>query len=112
MRFSKFILIVTTASLILSGCSIFERAVYRPDINQGNYLAPNDVAKLREGMTKEQVVYLLGSPMLQDPFGSNTWFYVFRQQPGHEKVKQQNLTLAFEGDVLVSIKNEVPYPEK
>lgn len=111
MRFSKFVLIVATASFLLSGCSFFERLVYRPDINQGNYLAPTQVAQVQKGMTREQVVYLLGSPMLQDPFGSNTWYYVFRQQPGHEDVTQQTLTLRFdENGTLISIKNEEPYP--
>ncbi len=58
--------------------------------NQGNYLAPNDVAKIRVGMTQQQVAYALGTPMMTDPFGTNTWFYVFRQEPGHQKVTQQN----------------------
>ncbi|CQR22014.1 outer membrane lipoprotein SmpA%2C a component of the essential YaeT outer-membrane protein assembly complex [Yersinia enterocolitica] len=45
--------------------------------------------------------------MLQDPFGTKTWFYVFRQQPGHEKVTQQTLTLTFDSSgVLTDIKND------
>jgi outer membrane protein assembly factor BamE len=44
-------------------------------------------------MTQQQVAYAL-APMMSDPFGTNTWFYVFRQQPGHEKF-QQTLTLTF-----------------
>jgi outer membrane protein assembly factor BamE (lipoprotein component of BamABCDE complex) len=46
-------------------------------------------------MTQQQVAYALGTPMMSDPFGTNTWFYVFRQQPGHEDVTQQTLTLTF-----------------
>jgi outer membrane protein assembly factor BamE len=46
-------------------------------------------------MTQQQVAYALGTPMMSDPFGTNTWFYVFRQQPGHEEVTQQTLTLTF-----------------
>ncbi len=71
--------------MLTAGCSTLERVVYRPDINQGNYLTPTDVAKVRVGMTQQQVAYALGTPMMTDPFGTNTWFYVFRQQPGHEK---------------------------
>ncbi|MBD4197144.1 outer membrane protein assembly factor BamE, partial [Xanthomonas citri pv. citri] len=41
--------------MLTAGCSTLERGVYRPDINQGNYLAPNDVAKIRVGMTQQQV---------------------------------------------------------
>ena len=70
--------------MLTAGCSTLEKVVYRPDINQGNYLTPNDVSKIRVGMTQQQVAYALGTPMMSDPFGTNTWFYVFRQQPGHE----------------------------
>lgn len=96
------VLLMTTA-----GCSTLERVVYRPDINQGNYLAANDVAKIHTGMTKQQVAYTLGTPMMSDPFGSNIWYYVFRQQPGHEKIQQQTLTLTFNSsDTLVNIDNK------
>ncbi len=50
--------------MLTAGCSTLERVVYRPDINQGNYLAPNDVAKIRVGMTQQQVAYALGTPMM------------------------------------------------
>ena len=81
--------------MLTAGCSTLERVVYRPDINQGNYLTANDVSKIRVGMTQQQVAYALGTPLMSDPFGTNTWFYVFRQQPGHEGVTQQTLTLTF-----------------
>ncbi|ANI31156.1 membrane biogenesis protein [Yersinia entomophaga] len=93
--------------MLTAGCSTLEKVVYRPDINQGNYLSPNDVSKIHKGMTQQQVAYTLGTPMLQDPFGTQTWFYVFRQQPGHEKATQQTLTLTFNSSgVLTDIKNE------
>jgi outer membrane protein assembly factor BamE len=93
--------------MLTTGCSTVERVVYRPDINQGNYLTPNDVSKIRVGMTQQQVAYALGTPMMTDPFGSNTWFYVFRQQPGHEDVSQQTLTLTFSSNgVLTNMDNK------
>ncbi|MCW6656277.1 outer membrane protein assembly factor BamE [Yersinia ruckeri] len=92
--------------MLTAGCSTLEKVVYRPDINQGNYLSPNDVSKIHKGMTQQQVAYTLGTPMLEDPFGTQTWFYVFRQQPGHEKVTQQTLTQTFDNSgVLTDIKN-------
>lgn len=102
---------LTAAAVLLlmmtAGCSTLERVVYRPDINQGNYLTTTDVAKLRVGMNKQQVAYTLGTPMMSDPFSSNTWYYVFRQQPGHEKVTQQTLTLTFDSSgVLTNIDNK------
>jgi outer membrane protein assembly factor BamE len=102
---------LTAAAVVLvmltAGCSTLEKVVYRPDINQGNYLTPTDVAKIHKGMTQQQVAYTLGTPMLQDPFGTQTWFYVFRQQPGHEKITQQTLTLTFDSaGVLTDIQNK------
>lgn len=102
---------LTAATVVLmmlsAGCSTFEKVVYRPDINQGNYLIPTDVAKIQKGMTQQQVAYTLGTPMLQDPFGTQTWFYVFRQQPGHEGITQQTLTLTFNSaGVLTDIQNK------
>ncbi len=93
--------------MLTAGCSTVEKIVYRPDINQGNYLAAADVQKIHTGMTKQQVAYILGTPMMDDPFGNNTWFYVFRQQPSHEDVTQQTLTLNFdEAGVLTNINNK------
>lgn len=58
-------------------------------------------------MTQQQVAYALGTPMMSDPFGTNTRFYVFRQQHGHEGVTQQTLTLTFNSSgVLTNIDNK------
>ena len=102
---------LTAAAVVMlmmtAGCSTLERVVYRPDINQGNYLVANDVAKIHTGMTQQQVAYTLGTPMMKDPFGSNVWYYVFRQEPGHESVKQQTLTLTFDSNgTLTNIDNK------
>ncbi|MGK3126856.1 outer membrane protein assembly factor BamE [Candidatus Pantoea formicae] len=102
---------LTAAAVVMlmmtAGCSTLERVVYRPDINQGNYLVANDVSKIHTGMTQQQVAYTLGTPMMRDPFGSNVWYYVFRQEPGHEGVKQQTLTLTFDSNgTLTNIDNK------
>ncbi len=102
---------LTAAAMVMLmmtvGCSTLERVVYRPDINQGNYLVANNVAKIHNGMTQHQVAYTLGTPMMRDPFDSNVWYYVFRQEPGHEAVKQQMLTLTFDSNgVLTNIDNK------
>lgn len=104
--------LILSATLVTSGCSLFERAVYRPDINQGNYLENTSVSRLQIGMSQEQVLYILGTPMLQDSLGSNTWYYVFRQQPGHEKITQQTLKLTFDNaGTLVDMQQDTP-PQK
>ena len=108
---------LTAAAVVMlmmtAGCSTLERVVYRPDINQGNYLVANDVATIHTGMTQQQVAYTLGTPMMKDPFGSNVWYYVFRQEPGHERVQQQTLTLNFDGNgVLTNIDNKPNLAQK
>ncbi|MGP1923962.1 MAG: outer membrane protein assembly factor BamE [Arsenophonus sp. NEOnobi-MAG3] len=91
--------------VLIAGCSIAERFVYRPDINQGNYLSASDIEKIQKGMTQQQVAYTLGTPMLKEPFGEQVWYYIFRQQLKHEKVKQQTLTLTFDRNgILIDIK--------
>ncbi|MGP1956537.1 MAG: outer membrane protein assembly factor BamE [Arsenophonus sp. NC-PE1-MAG3] len=105
MRF-KLLIIAMSVLVLITGCSMAERFVYRPDINQGNYLSASDVAKIKKGMTQQQVAYTLGTPMLKEPFGQQVWYYIFRQQPKHKKVKQQTLTLIFDPNgILVVIKN-------
>lgn len=102
----------TTAAIVMlmftAACSVFERVVYRPDINQGNYLIAADVAKIQTGMTKQQVAYILGNSIIKDPFGSNTWYYIFRHETGHGFVTQQTLTLTFNNtDILTHIDNKL-----
>ncbi|MGP1946934.1 MAG: outer membrane protein assembly factor BamE [Arsenophonus sp. NC-PG7-MAG3] len=105
MRY-KLLIIAMSVVVSIAGCSMIERFVYRPDINQGNYLSASDVAKIKKGMTQQQVVYTLGTPMLKEPFGQQVWYYIFRQQFKYNKVKQQTLTLIFDSNgILVVIKN-------
>ncbi|MEQ4779109.1 outer membrane protein assembly factor BamE [Providencia huaxiensis] len=107
MRYKLLTAAVLSLALMSTGCSMMERLVYHPDINQGNYLTAKDVAKIQKGMTQQQVAYTLGTPMLSDPFGTQTWYYVFRQELGHDPVQQETLTLIFDRNgILTDIKNE------
>ena len=70
--------------------------LYRIDIQQGNTLDPNTLAKLKLGMSKEQVYYLLGNPVAENVFHKNQWNYTYYLIPGKGKVQQYRLTLLFE----------------
>ena len=89
--------VCATASLLLAGC-------YKIDIQQGNVVTPEVVAELRPGMTKREVRYLLGTPLVVDPFHEDRWdyFYTFRRG-GEKQREQQRLTLTFDNDQLVTI---------
>lgn len=103
-KYKSGILSVLLGSILLTGCSVAERVVYRPEINQGNYLALEDIAKVELGMDKTQIMYLLGSPMLTSLFGDNIWHYVFRRQPHRGVVEQSKLILTFdENDRLIDM---------
>lgn len=71
--------LLTTALLALSvtACSTISQVVYRIDVPQGNYLEAATVDQVKVGMNAQQVQYLLGTPVLIDPFSNNTWYYVF-----------------------------------
>ena len=105
MRMKHLIAAALTA-LTLSGCSL----VYRIDIPQGNYVEQKQVDKLRQGMTREQVSYVLGTPMLRDGFAPTTWYYLYEFQPGHGDKERKELTVTFANDRLTTVTGDFPLP--
>lgn len=93
-------------SLLLSSCGYFHTPVltpYKMDIRQGNYITPEMREKLKLGMTRSQVRYVLGTPMVSDAFHANRWDYVYSLEHEGEVIEKQNLTVFFEGDNLVRV---------
>jgi len=89
-------------SLMLASCSGW-LTPYKMDIRQGNVVTPEMREKLKLGMSKQQVRYVMGTPMINDVFHDNRWDYVYRLEHQGEVVEKQNLTLYFEGDNLARI---------
>lgn len=77
--------------------------VYKIDIEQGNIITQEMVDQLRPGMTRRQVTFVMGTPLVRDPFNQDRWDYVYNYQPGGEQRGQERVTVFFEGDVLVSV---------
>ncbi|MBV8158825.1 MAG: outer membrane protein assembly factor BamE, partial [Dyella sp.] len=69
------------------------RLIYTPDVQQGNLLDKKNVDQLQPGMTKRQVLVLLGSPSVDSPFAQNQWNYVSTQQHRGGPIKIRTLTL-------------------
>jgi len=90
-------------SLLLLSVALISCTPYKMEIRQGNFVTSEMRAKLKTGMTKQQVRYVVGTPMINDPFHQNRWDYVFRLEQGGELVEQQGMTLYFENDKLVRI---------
>lgn len=77
--------------------------VYKVDIEQGNIVTQEMVDQLRPGMTKRQVTFVMGTPLVRDPFHQDRWDYVYSYQPGGGERGQERLSVLFENDELVSI---------
>lgn len=84
--------------LLLSGC-IFRP--YQIDVQQGNYIDRETIARLKPQMTRAQVRFLLGTPLIADPFNPNRWDYLYYHRPGRRIEDVRRLTLYFEDDRLV-----------
>lgn len=83
--------------LLLSAC------VYRLDIQQGNILDQDDIDKLRPGLTKNQVVFVLGSPVISDGFSDDQWVYLYSYRNSKlDELNKKKLVLTFKDDKLVS----------
>ena len=92
--------------IFLSSC------VYTLDIQQGNILDQKDIDNLRLQLTKDQVVFVLGNPVVDDSFSDDRWIYLYTYQNrnrGEEKIKK--LTLYFENEKLVAAEGDYKIPE-
>lgn len=76
---------------------------YRADIQQGNFVSREMVAQLKEGMTQDQVRFVLGTPLLTDVFHNNRWDYPFRMKKGNGEVTTSRVTLTFVDNRLARI---------
>ena len=90
------------------GCSSGIPSLYKIDIRQGNYVDQARVDELQPGMTKRQVQFLLGTPLIADPFHPQRWDYLYSFRPsGGEATEQRHITLFFDGDVLSRIEGDI-----
>ena len=104
------------STLLLTGCAsstdsgsklISFPGAYKIDIQQGNVITQEMVDQLRPGMTRAQVQYVMGTPLLEDTFNKNRWDFVYSMQPGNEARTQTTVTVFFKNDVLASIEGDL-----
>ena len=103
MKFNKLFLITglaTAMTLLSSGCA------YRADLAQGNFVEQENGDKLHYGMSAEQVRFILGTPMLVDPFDNSRWYYVHYLREGWGEPQIKNLVVLFNGATLVDISGD------
>jgi outer membrane protein assembly factor BamE (lipoprotein component of BamABCDE complex) len=98
-----------TTALLLSGCGI----IYIPDVQQGNMITSENVNRVKRGMTRQQVRFVLGTPLIQDPFHKNRWDYHYSYRSGKTgDVESSRATVTFRNGKVVKItKNLSPKKE-
>lgn len=73
---------------------------YKSNIQQGNWITSEQVAQLEKGMTREQVRFIMGTPILQDIFHADRWDYLYFNKPGYGAEQERKFTVWFQGDNL------------
>lgn len=103
-------LLAPTLALALAGCGTL---IYHQPVYQGNLLEAKNVELVKPGMSKQDVIVLLGTPSIADPFHSQRWDYAASEQDrrGQSKPDIKTLTLVFEGNNLVSMTGSY-FPEQ
>ena len=97
------ILIITGILGLVSAC------VYEIDVQQGNKLEPNDIEAIEAGMTRNQVRYLLGTPVVNDLFRDDRWDYIYYFRSGRSKTPERRwLIVWFDGNIVREVERDVP----
>ena len=88
---------------ILCSCESLLPEPHKIDIQQGNQIEQADLEKLYTGMSRDEVLALLGKPLVADPFHPDRWDYIYRLKPGKGELKKSRLTLYFKDNALIRI---------
>ena len=87
--------------------------VYRVDVQQGNLLDDTDVEGVKPGMTRSQVRFLLGTPVVEDSFHKDRWDYVYYFRRGRSRREEKRwLIVTFADDKVTTIQKDVPFDQK
>lgn len=101
--------VIILLALLAASCSSTLPSVkpYHLDIQQGNVVSAKMMMQLKPGMTKSQVRYVLGTPLLQDSFHQNRWDYVYQMAKGGKVIERRRIILDFENDGLKAVRGDV-----
>ena len=95
---------------IAAACALISGCVYKIEVQQGNYVTQDAVAKLKTGMTKTEVRQALGTPLLADVFHANRWDFYFSQVKGGKGEDRKLVSVFFQDEKLVSFTGNVHPP--
>ncbi|MAA71533.1 MAG: cell envelope protein SmpA [Bermanella sp.] len=86
-------IITATVLIFLSACSM---QVYKLNVQQGNIVTQDMLDKLKPGMNKGQVAYIMGNPVLKDTFSTQFWDYTYRTERREDEVKSYHIRVHFD----------------
>ncbi len=94
--------------LAMSGCAKVPRlGVYKLDIQQGNIVTEEMLARLEPGMDKRKVRFILGTPLVADTFNTNRWDYLYTFKQAGQSREQRHIVVIFEGESLNRVEGDV-----
>ncbi len=94
--------------LAIAGCSSLKfPGVYRINVQQGNIIDQEMVEQLEIGMTRRQVRFVMGTPLIEDTFNPNRWDYYYSLRRGDGSLSDKHIQLNFDGDVLASMEGDL-----
>jgi len=103
LRILGLVLVLVVPAGLVGGC------VYRLDVQQGNLLEQKDIEAILPGMTRNQVRYLLGTPIAAHPFRADRWDYMYFLRPGKSRnVTQRWVIVWFDGDTVREVNPDAP----
>jgi outer membrane protein assembly factor BamE len=105
----KILITILSILPLMTGCSSWDNfsLVHTPDIEQGNIITPEMITLLEPGMSKRQVQFALGTPMLVDVFHQQRWDYLFSVKRRNEPAEIKRYSLYFEGDHLARFGGDI-----
>ena len=111
MRYRHLIFFLTfvflTACSVKSPIDYFEAKIYKLDVQQGNIITAKMLMGLKPGMTRAQVKYVLGTPLIQDSFHENRWDYIYKMIKDDRLIEERHVVVRFADDELVDVKGDI-----
>jgi outer membrane protein assembly factor BamE len=98
---------IVVVAVLVAGCQgIPTLRPYKMDIQQGNVVTQEMIARLQAGMTRAQVRFTLGTPLVVDPFRADRWDYVYFYAKRGEVTEQRRIVVVFKDDKLVRVEGD------
>jgi outer membrane protein assembly factor BamE len=96
--------VILLVALLVAGCNLI--TPYKMDIQQGNVITQDMLARVQPGMTRSQVRFALGTPLVVDPFRGDRWDYVYLYMKQGAVTEQRRIVVVFKDDKLARIEGD------